>query len=79
MKKGSSPTKRLIEMKKSTWAHNKKAKNVQEQTEYSLKYTTSPKKTYVMDPHEGKIDYSKAKKNAFVEDLKTQKVTQHTM
>lgn len=66
-------------MKKSNWAHNKKAKDIQGQADYTLKYTTSPKKTFVVDPHEGKINYSKSKQKGFVEDVKKQKVTQFTM
>lgn len=70
MKKGTSPTKRLIEMKKSSWAHKKGADDIQKNGKYSIKYTTSPKKSYVVEPTEGKIDYSKAKDKDFKEKVK---------
>jgi predicted HicB family RNase H-like nuclease len=60
MKKGSSPTKRLIEMKKGNSAHTKSVKEIQKNGKYSIKYTTSPKKTYVIEPKQGKIDYTKS-------------------
>jgi len=39
----------------------------------------SPKKSYVVEPHEGKIDYSKKNKKEFIESVKKQKITKHKM
>jgi len=50
-------------MKDSQWNHERTASGIQNQADYSLKYTTSPKKSYVVEPKEGKIDYSKAKRD----------------
>jgi hypothetical protein len=72
MKKGSSPTKRLMQMKNAEWGHDKAAKDAKEKGDYSLKYTTSPKKSYVMEPKDGKIDYSKINKKDFKETLSNQ-------
>lgn len=79
MKKGSSPTKRLIEMKGSKWAHDKKSHVISEKAEYSLTYTTSPKKSYVVEPKEGKIDYSKANNKHFIDTVKKQPITKHKL
>ena len=40
MKKGSSPTKRLIDMKKSQLANAKSVKSLRDKTKYSIAYTT---------------------------------------
>ena len=52
-------------MKGASWDHDKAAKEIGKNGQYNLKYTTSPSKTYVMEPNEGKIDYSKSKKGDF--------------
>lgn len=79
MKKGSSPTKRLIQMKGAVWEHNKAAKDAQGKSNYAIKYTTSPTKTYVVEPKEGKIDYSQAKKKGFNEKVVNEQITKHKM
>lgn len=42
-------------------------------------YTTSPGKTYCIEPHGGEIDYDKAKKNPrkFYDDVFNQDITEH--
>ena len=77
MEKGSSPTKRLIQMKGSKWGHEKKSNEIQGQSNYTLKYTTSPQMSYVMEPKEGKIDYSKSKKKNFEDQLSQQHIIKH--
>jgi hypothetical protein len=55
--KGESPTKRLIEMKESHWNHTSGFKERQQEEKYALNYVISPKKSYVVEPCAGKIDY----------------------
>lgn len=57
-------------MKGAKWAHEKGTSDIQKKSGYSIRYTTSPKKSYVVEPKEGKIDYSKAKNKDFVENVK---------
>mmetsp|Transcript_11173 Transcript_11173/g.11238 ORF Transcript_11173/g.11238 Transcript_11173/m.11238 type:complete len:157 (-) Transcript_11173:66-536(-) len=64
-------------MKGSKWGHEKKSNEIQGQSNYTLKYTTSPQMSYVMEPKEGKIDYSKSKKKTFEEQLAQQHIIKH--
>lgn len=60
-----SPTKRLIEFKNASVKHGKTAsvfKNVDDEDEYSIRYTPSPKKSYIIKPQEGEIAYEKIEK-----------------
>lgn len=82
MKKGSSPTKRLMEMKTAAHSHQPAAKKVQKskdkcKNEYTLRYVSSPKKSYVVNPKEGEINYNLAYKNfdKFFNKVSTQKIT----
>lgn len=56
-------------MKDSKWAHEKKSSDIQNASKYSIKYTTSPKKSYVIEPKEGKIHYEESRKKEFCENL----------
>ena len=54
-----SPTKRLISMKNATAKHHvieAKTKEIND-GKYALKYTASPKKSYVVKPDDGEIKY----------------------
>lgn len=55
------------------------SKNLQKGDSYSLTYVTDPKKTYVIQPKEGEINYDLAKKNPlkFYDKVMKQKVTEH--
>ena len=59
-----SPTMRLVQHKNTAVDHKKvmKASNVQK-GDYSLVYTTSPKKSYIIEPHGGELNYKLAQKN----------------
>ena len=48
---------------------------------YSIKYVASPGKTYLVNPTDGEIDYSKAAKNydKFYEEVANQKITKFRM
>ena len=48
-------------------------------TQYSLTYTPCPKSTYVVQPHEGEINYDTAFKNPtkFFNKVMSQSVTEH--
>ena len=59
-----SPSKRFIAQKNTTVEHKKMLKkNFQSSQDYSLQYFTDPKKSYVMEPKEGEINYDNALKN----------------
>lgn len=63
IEKHSSPTKRLIKHKNTTFEHKKvMANNIQRQ-DYSLTYCPSPGKSYVIEPHGGELKYNLAEKN----------------
>ena len=40
-----------------------KLNNFEVKNNYSIKYVASPKKSYLVNPKEGEIDYSDARKN----------------
>ena len=64
MPRHESPTRRLKQMKDSSWKHKGHMKNNLEKTQnYSLTYCISPDKAYVVEPHGGEINYSLAQKN----------------
>jgi hypothetical protein len=62
MRKHTSPTKRLISMKNTAFAH-KKVMNEQgidtytERGPYKLTYCSSPGKMYLVQPHGGELNY----------------------
>lgn len=62
MKKHASPTKRLIQQKNSTSSHKKVLKGCNTQN-YSLHYTSSPGKSYVIEPKHGELDYDLARRD----------------
>jgi hypothetical protein len=77
MNKHVSPTKRLISQKNSTWAHKEViADNMKASQAYKLHYTTSPDKSYVIEPRGGELDYNLAYKNPlkFYEQVMTQDI-----
>jgi hypothetical protein len=64
MDKHSSPTKRLIDQKHSTTKHKKIVeKSGQRTQDYALHYTSSPGKSYVIEPKGGEINYRMARQN----------------
>ena len=68
MKKHESPTRRLRQQKAAAVEHKsylyKKLKSGEiSNEEYTLTYTADPKRTFMIQPKEGEIDYSLANKN----------------
>ncbi len=62
-KKHDSPTKRLMTMKNTACEHKKiMSENIQ-RGEYSMTYISSPGKSYIIEPHDGELNYDLAKKN----------------
>lgn len=78
MKRHQSPTKRLIAQKNSTSNHKKLMKGLKSQ-DYSLHYTSSPGKSYVIEPKGGELDYDLARRDpaTFYDQVITQEVSQH--
>jgi len=79
-KKHVSPTKRLMQQKEAAWTHKTHMKNnLASNDDYKLTYIIDPKKSYVIQPKEGEIDYSMADKKPmkFYETVMKQKVTEH--
>jgi hypothetical protein len=71
-KKHASPTQRLIDMKDATWKHKGHfQKKLRPTQDYSLTYCTSPDKAYVIEPHDGEINYDEAykKPNQFIQKV----------
>jgi hypothetical protein len=62
-KKHSSPTKRLIKHKNTTFEHKKVMSDNIDKGDYTLTYCPSPGKSYVIEPHGGEINYKLAEKN----------------
>lgn len=59
-----SPSKRFIAQKNTTVEHKKMLKqNFRQSQDYNLQYFTDPKKSYVMEPKGGEINYDNALKN----------------
>lgn len=63
MEKHSSPTRRLISHKNTTFDHKKVMHNNIDRQDYSLTYVPSPGKSYIIEPHGGEINYGMHKKN----------------
>lgn len=60
MAKHESPNRRLIEHKNATFSHKHTIKEkIDSSNKYSLVYT-SPEKSYVIEPHNGELDYQLA-------------------
>ena len=83
-KKHESPTRRLMDQQKACWAHKdllyKKMKRGEiNMRDYSLTYTVDPKRTYVIQPREGEINYDIAEKNPlkFYDKVMNQDVLEH--
>lgn len=79
-KKHDSPTRRLMQMKESTWNHKGHFHNKLRKTQdYSLSYQIGPDKAYVVEPHGGEINYDLAQKNPlkFYDKVMNQDITQH--
>lgn len=57
-------------MKQASSNHKRSMSDLDKNIKYSIKYTTSPSKSYVVEPKNGKINYSKQKNDQFVEELK---------
>ena len=78
--KHKSPTKRLVQQKDAAWDHKTHLKNnLAQSNAYSLTYVVDPKKTYVIAPKDGEIDYEMSYKKPvkFYETVMKQKVTEH--
>jgi hypothetical protein len=60
IKRHKSPTKRLIQQKDSTVLHKQIFQNHHTQ-KYGLHYTSSPGKSYVIEPEGGELDYDLAR------------------
>ena len=83
-KKHESPTRRLMDQQKASWAHKdllyKKMKQGEiNMRDYSLTYTVDPKRTFVVQPKEGEINYDIAEKNPlkFYDKVMNQDVLEH--
>lgn len=63
MKRHVSPTKRLIQQKNSTWEHKDVMRNCKRTQKYGLHYTTSPGKSYIIEPDGNELNYAKAYKD----------------
>ncbi len=65
-RKHASPTKRLISHKNTTFAHKQVMhENLRQSTTggYKLTYSTSPGKSYVVEPHGGELNYALVDRN----------------
>ena len=62
LRKHASPTKRLISLKNTTFAHKKvmhdNLRQCRDRSSYQLTYSTSPGKSYVVEPHGGELNYN---------------------
>lgn len=68
MKKHESPTRRLMQQQKAAWdtksvLYQKVKSGELSMQDYSLTYVVDPKKTYVIQPKEGEINYDMAQKS----------------
>jgi hypothetical protein len=77
--KHASPTKRLIDQKNVITEHKQKLTRYESPEKYQLRYNTGLEKSYIIEPHEGEMDYQLAEEDplAFFDVLFSQKVTQH--
>ena len=84
LRKHASPTKRLMQQKDAAWRHKefltKKIGKPDAET-YSLTYVASPKKTYIIQPQGGEIDYDIAFKNPirFYDNVMNQDIREHSV
>ena len=82
LRKHASPTKRLIKMKNTTFEHKKvmheNMQQVRDHSSYQLTYSTSPGKTYVIEPHGGELNYKLVDRNPekFYHQVFNQDITQ---
>lgn len=81
-RKHASPTKRLISHKNTVVAHKKvfndNMKQVRDHSSYHLTYSTSPGKSYVVEPHGGELNYNLVDRNPerFYQQVFNQPITQ---
>ena len=78
--KHECPTMRLIAQKNTAFDYSKVLnENVQLEKDYSIKYTSQPGKSYIIEPHEGELNYKMAYKKPlqFYEDFFEQEITKH--
>lgn len=61
MKRHSSPTKRLIAQKQAAWNHKAVLNPHREANKYGLHYNCSPRKSYVIEPEGGELNYDLAR------------------
>ena len=61
--KHESPTRRLMDHKKMQLEHKKTMKDGIDKGDYSLTYCPSPKKSYVIEPQGGTLNYGIVKKD----------------
>lgn len=82
LRKHASPTKRLIKLKNTTFAHKKvmhdNLRQVRDHSTYQLTYSTSPGKSYVVEPHGGELNYRLVDRNPekFYKQVFNQDITQ---
>jgi hypothetical protein len=82
MKKHASPTKRLIQQKEAAVIHKQFLANKMKATQdYQLTYVASPKKTYVIEPKGGEINYALAHKDPlkFYDNVMSQDIREHSV
>jgi hypothetical protein len=55
----------MLDLKRASHIHHPSIKEAQktDNLEYSIKYVSSPKKSYLVSPKDGEIDYELAYKN----------------
>lgn len=77
----SSPVRRLIQQKNTAFDHKKTMAANIDKGEYALTYTPGPGKSYVIEPHDGQLNYRLAEKNPlkFMEQVLAGDVTKHTV
>ena len=74
------PTMRLINQKNASVTHKSVFKEgIEMKREYSIGYTPGPEKSYIIEPHGGKINYKLAEKNPlkFYDQVMNQDITMH--
>ena len=75
-----SPTKRLIEQKHAAFRHKEKLSKVMHRTqEYNQTYIVDPKRSFVIEPKGGEINYSLAFKDPlkFSDNVIKQDIVEH--
>lgn len=71
-------------MKKAAHVHHPSVKDIRHNSAsngYTIKYVASPKKSYLVNPKEGEIDYSDAHKNfnKFYDRVSKQEIVKYRM